>query len=173
MALQIPQYFFITAGEVMFSVTGLEFSYSQVREATSLLLIIHIHFLCFLLYFTFAPFLCVFKAPNNMKAVLQAGWLLTVAVGNFIVLIVAEIAKLPEQVSFNVLPPYQSHNILRAVTTGINIFIDNNFVFSLFSSFKVDWVHPVCLSPAGGVYHLLSYGVFLHIHWSCRNWGSV
>lgn len=31
MALQIPQYFFITAGEVMFSVTGLEFSYSQVR----------------------------------------------------------------------------------------------------------------------------------------------
>uniref|UniRef100_H3D8Z8 Solute carrier family 15 member 1 n=1 Tax=Tetraodon nigroviridis TaxID=99883 RepID=H3D8Z8_TETNG len=65
MALQIPQYFFITAGEVMFSVTGLEFSYSQ--------------------------------APNNMKAVLQAGWLLTVAVGNFIVLIVAEIARLPKQ----------------------------------------------------------------------------
>uniref|UniRef100_A0A8C4F2F7 Solute carrier family 15 member 1a n=1 Tax=Dicentrarchus labrax TaxID=13489 RepID=A0A8C4F2F7_DICLA len=65
MALQIPQYFFITAGEVMFSVTGLEFSYSQ--------------------------------APNNMKAVLQAGWLFTVAIGNFIVLIVAELAKLPEQ----------------------------------------------------------------------------
>ncbi|XP_068184513.1 solute carrier family 15 member 1 [Antennarius striatus] len=64
-ALQIPQYFFITAGEVMFSVTGLEFSYSQ--------------------------------APNNMKAVLQAGWLLTVAVGNFIVLIVAELAKIPKQ----------------------------------------------------------------------------
>lgn len=33
-----------------------------------------------------------------MKAVLQAGWLLTVAVGNFIVLIVAEIAKLPKKV---------------------------------------------------------------------------
>ncbi|XP_054644008.1 solute carrier family 15 member 1 isoform X2 [Dunckerocampus dactyliophorus] len=65
MALQIPQYFFITAGEVMFSVTGLEFSYSQ--------------------------------APSNMKAVLQAGWLFTVAVGNFIVLIVAELAKLPKQ----------------------------------------------------------------------------
>uniref|UniRef100_A0A669D902 Solute carrier family 15 member 1 n=1 Tax=Oreochromis niloticus TaxID=8128 RepID=A0A669D902_ORENI len=65
MALQIPQYFFITAGEVMFSVTGLEFSYSQ--------------------------------APSNMKAVLQAGWLFTVAVGNFIVLIVAEIAKLPNK----------------------------------------------------------------------------
>ncbi|KAL6100860.1 slc15a1 [Pungitius sinensis] len=65
MALQIPQYFFITVGEVMFSVTGLEFSYSQ--------------------------------APSNMKAVLQAGWLLTVAVGNFIVLIVAELAKIPKQ----------------------------------------------------------------------------
>ncbi|XP_053483063.1 solute carrier family 15 member 1 isoform X2 [Ictalurus furcatus] len=65
MALQIPQYFLITAGEVVFSVTGLEFSYSQ--------------------------------APSNMKAVLQAGWLLTVAVGNIIVLIVAELAKLPEK----------------------------------------------------------------------------
>ncbi|XP_047198629.1 solute carrier family 15 member 1 [Hippoglossus stenolepis] len=65
MALQIPQYFFITAGEVMFSVTGLAFSYSQ--------------------------------APSNMKAVLQAGWLFTVAIGNFIVLIVAELAKLPKQ----------------------------------------------------------------------------
>lgn len=31
MALQIPQYFLITAGEVVFSVTGLEFSYSQVQ----------------------------------------------------------------------------------------------------------------------------------------------
>uniref|UniRef100_A0A8C7X7Y4 Solute carrier family 15 member 1 n=1 Tax=Oryzias sinensis TaxID=183150 RepID=A0A8C7X7Y4_9TELE len=65
MALQIPQYFLITAGEVMFSVTGLEFSYSQ--------------------------------APSNMKAVLQAGWLLTNSVGNFIVLIVAEIAKFPKK----------------------------------------------------------------------------
>lgn len=33
-----------------------------------------------------------------MKSVLQAGWLLTVAVGNIIVLIVAEAAKLPDQV---------------------------------------------------------------------------
>lgn len=34
-----------------------------------------------------------------MKAVLQAGWLLTVAIGNFIVLIVAELAKIPKKVS--------------------------------------------------------------------------
>ncbi|XP_040277930.1 solute carrier family 15 member 1 [Bufo bufo] len=65
MGLQIPQYFLLTAGEVVFSVTGLEFSYSQ--------------------------------APSNMKSVLQAGWLLTVAVGNIIVLIVAGAAGLSEQ----------------------------------------------------------------------------
>lgn len=44
---------------------------------------------------------CVFvlsKSPSNMKSVLQAGWLLTVAVGNIIVLIIAEAATLEEQV---------------------------------------------------------------------------
>lgn len=65
MALQIPQYFLMTCGEVVFSVTGLEFSYSQ--------------------------------APSNMKSVLQAGWLLTVAVGNIIVLIVAGAGQFDEQ----------------------------------------------------------------------------
>uniref|UniRef100_A0A8C3PFG8 Solute carrier family 15 member 1 n=1 Tax=Chrysemys picta bellii TaxID=8478 RepID=A0A8C3PFG8_CHRPI len=65
MAWQIPQYFIMTCGEVVFSVTGLAFSYSQ--------------------------------APSNMKSVLQAGWLLTVAVGNIIVLIVAGASKLSEQ----------------------------------------------------------------------------
>ncbi|XP_038615065.1 solute carrier family 15 member 1 isoform X2 [Tachyglossus aculeatus] len=65
MSLQIPQYFLLTCGEVVFSVTGLEFSYSQ--------------------------------APSNMKSVLQAGWLLTVAVGNIIVLIVAGAGQFGEQ----------------------------------------------------------------------------
>uniref|UniRef100_A0A672INR0 Solute carrier family 15 member 2 n=1 Tax=Salarias fasciatus TaxID=181472 RepID=A0A672INR0_SALFA len=67
-AWQIPQYVLITMGEVMFSVTGLEFSYSQ--------------------------------APANMKSVLQAGWLLTVAFGNVIVLIVAEGAGLEQWKEF-------------------------------------------------------------------------
>lgn len=53
----IPQYVVMTMGEVMFSVTGLEFSYAQ--------------------------------APVSMKSVLQACWLLTVAFGNLIVVIVA------------------------------------------------------------------------------------
>lgn len=54
----IPQYFVITVSEVMFSITGLEFSFTQ--------------------------------APATMKSVLQAAWLLTVAVGNLIVVIIAE-----------------------------------------------------------------------------------
>ncbi|KAJ7319839.1 hypothetical protein JRQ81_019350, partial [Phrynocephalus forsythii] len=65
MAWQIPQYFLITCAEVVFSVTGLSFSYSQ--------------------------------APANMKSVLQAGWLLTVAVGNIIVLIIAGASRLEKQ----------------------------------------------------------------------------
>ncbi|XP_059418248.1 solute carrier family 15 member 2-like [Carassius carassius] len=65
---QIPQYVFLTAGEVMFSITGLEFSYSQ--------------------------------APASMKSVLQAGWLMTVAFGNVIVLIVAEGAGMEQWTEF-------------------------------------------------------------------------
>lgn len=38
------------------------------------------------------------QAPSNMKSVLQAGWLLTVAVGNIIVLIVAGAGQFNEQV---------------------------------------------------------------------------
>uniref|UniRef100_A0A4W4GKX4 Solute carrier family 15 member 2 n=1 Tax=Electrophorus electricus TaxID=8005 RepID=A0A4W4GKX4_ELEEL len=67
-AWQIPQYVLLTAGEVMFSITGLEFSYSQ--------------------------------APVSMKSVLQAGWLMTVAFGNVIVLIVAEGAGLEQWMEF-------------------------------------------------------------------------
>jgi len=63
----VPQYFVITVGEIMFSVTGLEFSYSQ--------------------------------APESMKSVLQACWLLTVAFGNIIVIIVAEAKAFNDQAS--------------------------------------------------------------------------
>ncbi|GFU03396.1 solute carrier family 15 member 2 [Nephila pilipes] len=52
---QIPQAIIITAGEVMFSVTGIDFSYSQ--------------------------------APSSLKSVVQALWLLTSAVGNFLVVL--------------------------------------------------------------------------------------
>ncbi|XP_043929623.1 solute carrier family 15 member 2-like [Protopterus annectens] len=67
-AWQIPQYVLLSAGEVMFSITGLEFSYSQ--------------------------------APISMKAVLTGGWLLTVAFGNVIVLIVAQAGSLEQWAEF-------------------------------------------------------------------------
>jgi len=55
----LPQYIVMTLGEVMFSVTGLAFSYSQ--------------------------------APESMKSVLQAFWLLNVAFGNVVVMVIAVI----------------------------------------------------------------------------------
>ncbi|XP_028409001.1 solute carrier family 15 member 2-like [Dendronephthya gigantea] len=55
---QIPQYLAITSAEVMFSITGLEFAYSQ--------------------------------SPPSMKSCIMAAWLLTVSVGNLIVVIFAE-----------------------------------------------------------------------------------
>ncbi|XP_043512875.1 peptide transporter family 1 isoform X1 [Frieseomelitta varia] len=62
----IPQYVIITMGEVMFSVTGLEFAFTQ--------------------------------APISMKSLLQACWLLTTAIGNLIVVIVAEISIFDRQI---------------------------------------------------------------------------
>jgi len=63
----LPQIFVITVGEIMFSVTGLEFSYSQ--------------------------------APESMKSVLQAAWLLTTAFGNVIVILVAEAKAFDDRAS--------------------------------------------------------------------------
>lgn len=65
LAFQLPQYVIITSGEILFSVTGLEFAYSQ--------------------------------APRSMKAVLQAAWLLTTAVGQLVVIIVAETELIPDR----------------------------------------------------------------------------
>ncbi|XP_001363474.3 solute carrier family 15 member 2 [Monodelphis domestica] len=67
-AWQLPQYVIVTASEVIFSITGLEFSYSQ--------------------------------APPSMKSVLQAAWLLTVAIGNIIVLVVAQTSALVQWAEF-------------------------------------------------------------------------
>lgn len=66
MLWQIPQYVTITAGEVLFSITGLEFAYSQ--------------------------------APVSMKSCVMAGWLMTVSVGNAIVVVFAE-ARLTENMA--------------------------------------------------------------------------
>ncbi|XP_030380895.1 peptide transporter family 1 isoform X2 [Scaptodrosophila lebanonensis] len=65
MMWQLPQIVVITAAEIMFSVTGLEFSFTQ--------------------------------APASMKSVLQACWLLAVAIGNMIVVVIAEIKFVDSQ----------------------------------------------------------------------------
>lgn len=67
MLWQLPQYVIMTMGEVMFSVTGLAFSYAQ--------------------------------APLSMKSVLQACWLLTVAFGNVIDVIIVGARIFESQVS--------------------------------------------------------------------------
>lgn len=67
----IPQYVVITMAEIMFSVTGLEFAFTQ--------------------------------APTTMKSLLQAVWLLTVAFGNLIVVVIAEAHFFDRQVSVNIL----------------------------------------------------------------------
>eukprot|EP00834_Sanchytrium_tribonematis_P001365 NODE_33_length_36935_cov_1.609241.p5 type:complete len:525 gc:universal NODE_33_length_36935_cov_1.609241:13093-11519(-) len=55
---QIVQYVVVTAAEIMFSITGLEFAYAE--------------------------------SPSSLKSMAQAGWLLTVALGNLIVVVIAE-----------------------------------------------------------------------------------
>ncbi|KAF7658090.1 hypothetical protein LDENG_00017710 [Lucifuga dentata] len=98
-AWQIPQYVLLTIGEVMFSITGLEFSYSQ--------------------------------APANMKSVLQAGWLLTVAFGNVIVLIVAEGAGLAQ---------WREFVLFAGLLLGVCI------IFSIMAFFYT-YVNPELLEP--------------------------
>lgn len=66
MLWQLPQYVIMTLGEVMFSVTGLAFSYAQ--------------------------------APVSMKSALQACWLLTVAFGNVIDIIIVGAKAFDSQV---------------------------------------------------------------------------
>ena len=63
----ISRYAVLTAGEILFSITGLEFAFTQ--------------------------------APASMKALLQSAWLLTVAVGSLVVIIVAESKLVDDQVT--------------------------------------------------------------------------
>lgn len=67
MMWQLPQYVVVTAAEIMFSVTGLEFSFTE--------------------------------APDTMKSVMQACWLLTVTVGNMLVMVIAHFHFFQQQSS--------------------------------------------------------------------------
>ena len=67
----VPQYFLLTVSEVLFSVTGIEFSYSE--------------------------------APESMKSVIQAIWLITTTVGNFIFVIISKANVVKSGVSFQIM----------------------------------------------------------------------
>ncbi|KAK7500896.1 hypothetical protein BaRGS_00007776 [Batillaria attramentaria] len=67
MGLMVPQYVIITVGEILFSVSGLGFAYTQ--------------------------------APESLRSVLQAAWLLTTAFGDLIVVFIAEVRLVPSQVA--------------------------------------------------------------------------
>ena len=69
-AWQLISYIIVTAAEILFSITGLEFAYAE--------------------------------SPAALKSMAQAGWLLTVAVGNLLVVIIAE-SKLFEQLAMEML----------------------------------------------------------------------
>ncbi|ALC48232.1 yin [Drosophila busckii] len=64
---QLPQIVVMTAAEIMFSVTGLEFSFTQ--------------------------------APASMKSAVQAAWLLSVAFGNLLTVVIAELKFVGSQSS--------------------------------------------------------------------------
>ena len=65
---QVPAYAVLVAAEVLFSISGLAFAYSE--------------------------------APESMKGIMQAGWLLTVAAGNVVVIITAESALFSQAIEF-------------------------------------------------------------------------
>jgi len=116
--LQVPQYVIITAGEVMFSVTGIQFAYSQ--------------------------------APQSMKSVLQAGWLTTVAVGNLVVVIVAELAlfksRAAELFMFAVLMAVDM--LIFAIMAHYYIYVDQNADYVEFEDVKEDKAEPPSDKPA-------------------------
>ncbi|XP_036338588.1 peptide transporter family 1-like [Rhagoletis pomonella] len=62
---QLPQIIVMTAAEIMFSITGLEFSYTQ--------------------------------APPSMTSILQACWLLSISIGNLLVVVIAELKLFKSQ----------------------------------------------------------------------------
>ncbi|XP_034118641.1 peptide transporter family 1 isoform X1 [Drosophila albomicans] len=90
---QLPQIIVMTAAEIMFSVTGLEFSFTQ--------------------------------APVSMKAVLQACWLLSVAIGNMIVVVIAEVKFVESQSA-----EFALFAILMLVNLLLFLFLARNYKYT-------------------------------------------
>lgn len=141
-AWQIPQYVLMTMGEVLFSITGLEFSYSQVGEKTQQGASFRSK--------TSWTSVSLPQAPANMKSVLQGGWLLTVAFGNVIVLIVAEGAGLAQVTESFIAQLKKKKKNVRMFTERL-------------VSISVEGVCALCCTAVGRLHHLLHHGLFLRV----------
>jgi len=93
---QIPQYFVISVAEILFSITGYEFAYSQ--------------------------------APNSMKSVVFALYLLTDAVGNVIILIISSVST----AGFDMAWIFLIYACLMFVVFVIFIFIAIKYKYTLY-----------------------------------------
>lgn len=104
-------------------------------------------------FFIYCGPLSSLQAPANMKSVLQGGWLLTVAFGNVIVLIVAEGAGL-EQVScngilwdtFKTLTKFKEGAYSKTTVTHLGaVDATNNVPITsvVFSFFERQWTEPL------------------------------
>ncbi|KAL9649732.1 hypothetical protein ABK040_009547 [Willaertia magna] len=94
-AWQIPQYVLLSVGEILVSVTGLEFAYSQ--------------------------------APKEMKSLMQAYYLLTVSMGNVVVVIVALI-RTPKYIYKQVIE-FSLFAFLMVVALGIFILLARRYKY--------------------------------------------
>ncbi|KAH7720284.1 Protein PEPT-2 [Aphelenchoides avenae] len=80
---QVPQYLAITIAEVLFVVSGYEFTYAHVSRLR-----------------TERFLMGIVQSPASLKTVVQAIWLLTVALGDVIILLIAQI-RINEPVTEN------------------------------------------------------------------------
>ncbi|GAB0094458.1 peptide transporter family 1-like [Sergentomyia squamirostris] len=105
MLWQVPQYVIMTAGEVMFSVTA--------------------HFFPCGLEFSYS------QAPVSMKSVLQACWLLTIAVGNAIVVFLTSLKFFESQAI-----EFFFSAVLMIIDMGIFIFLAMHYKYVKYSEDK-------------------------------------
>ncbi|VDM84172.1 unnamed protein product, partial [Strongylus vulgaris] len=112
----LPQYFIITLGEVLLSVTGLEFAYSQ--SAPNMKSVLQV-----LLSVTGLEFAYSQSAPN-MKSVLQALWLLTVFMGNVIDMGISGTHIIPEPAM-----EFFFYALLMILTMGIFIVLAMRYTY--------------------------------------------